>query len=108
MDGVICSAVLHFAADLAHFDHMLEELWRVLAPDGLFFARLASNIGIEDVVGAAGRRARLPDGSDRFLVDETMLLERTPRLGGRLLDPLKTTNVQRQRCMTTWCLQKRR
>jgi SAM-dependent methyltransferase len=107
MDAVICSAVLHFASDLAHFDRMLEELWRVLAPEGLFFARLASNIGIEGIVGSAGRRLYLPDGSERFLVDEAILLERTRRLGGQLLDPLKTTNVQQQRCMTTWCVKKR-
>ena len=85
---------------------MLDEMWRVLAPAGMFFARLASNIGIESLVGAAGRRVRLPDGSDRFVVDEAMLLERTQRLGGRLLDPIKTTNVQQQRCMTTWCVEK--
>jgi hypothetical protein len=30
---------------------MLHEMWRVLAPDGLFFARLASNIGLEDAIG---------------------------------------------------------
>jgi tellurite methyltransferase len=108
MDAVICSAVLHFAPDLAHFDRMVEELWRVLAPDGMLFARLASNIGLESAVGAAGRRVRLPDGSDRFLVDEAILLERTQRLGGRLLDPIKTTNVQQQRCMTTWCVAKPR
>jgi SAM-dependent methyltransferase len=107
MDAVVCSAVLHFASDLAHFDRMLEELWRVLAPEGLFFARLASNIGIEGIVGSAGRRLHLPDGSERFLVDEAILLERTRRLGGQLLDPLKTTNVQQQRCMTTWCVKKR-
>jgi len=28
------------------------------------------------------------------------------RLGGRLIDPITTTNVQQQRCMTTWCLSK--
>jgi SAM-dependent methyltransferase len=106
MDAVICSAVLHFAADEAHFGRMLREMWRVLAPGGLFFARLASNIGIEVRVGAAGRRVRLPDGSERFVVDEAMLLAWTERLGGRLLDPIKTTNVQQQRCMTTWCLLK--
>jgi tellurite methyltransferase len=106
LDAVICSAVLHFAADLAHFDRMVEELWRVLAPDGMLFARLASNIGIEATVGRAGARVRLPDGSDRFIVDEAMLLERTRRLGGQLLDPIKTTNVQQQRCMTTWAVRK--
>ena len=108
MDAVICSAVLHLASDQAHFARMIEELWRVLAPDGLFFARLASNIGLEDRIGAAGRRVRLPDGSDRFVVDERMLLEWTERLGARMFDPLKTTNVQQQRCMTTWCLRKER
>ena len=106
MDAVISSAVLHFAADLAHFDRMVQEMWRVLAPDGMLFARLASNIGLEDAVGAAGRRVRLPDGSTRFVVDEAMLIERTARLGGELLDPIKTTNVQQQRCMTTWVLRK--
>ena len=107
MDAVVCSAVLHFSSDLAHFDRILQQLWRVLAPDGMLFARLASNIGLEHAIGAAGRRVRLPDGSDRFVVDEALLLERTHRLGGQLLDPLKTTNVQQQRCMTTWCLVKR-
>ena len=106
VDAVVCSAVLHFAADLAHFDRMCGEMWRVLAPDGMFFARLASNIGIEDLVGAAGRRMRLPDGSDRFVVDEAILLDTTRRLGGQWLDPIKTTNVQQQRCMTTWCVRK--
>jgi len=86
---------------------MLEEMWRVLAPDGLFFARLASTIGLEPLVGAAGgRRVRLPDGTERFVVDEAMLVDWTARLGGEWLDALKTTNVQNQRCMTTWCLRK--
>jgi SAM-dependent methyltransferase len=106
MDAVICSAVLHFANDEHHFDLMVAEMWRVLAPSGLFFARLASNIGIESSVGPAGRIVRLPDGSDRFVVDEAMLLRRTERLGGRLADPIKTTNVQQRRSMTTWCLVK--
>ena len=106
MDAVICSAVLHFAADHEHFGRIVQELWRVLAPGGLFFARLASNIGIEDRVGPAGRRVHLPDGSDRFVVDERMLVEWAERLGARALDPLKTTNVQQQRCMTTWSIEK--
>ena len=107
MDAVICSAVLHFSADEAHFGRMIDGLWRVLAPGGLFFARLASNIGLERVLGdRAGRRMRLPDGTERFVVDERMLLEWASRLGARLIDPIKTTNVQQQRCMTTWVLVK--
>ena len=106
MDAVVCSAVLHFASVIAHFNRMIDEMWRVLAPSGMLFARLASNIGLEALIGTAGRRVRLPDGSDRFVVDEAILVERTRRLGGRLLDPIKTTNVQNQRCMTTWCVEK--
>jgi hypothetical protein len=35
-----------------------------------------------------------------------MLLRLTGRLDGRLADPIKTTNVQGKRCMTTWCMLK--
>jgi tellurite methyltransferase len=105
-DVVICSALLHFAEDGAHFGRMVTEMWRVLAARGLFFARLASTIGLGGLEGAAGRRVRLPDGSDRYVVDEPMLLEWTARLGGTLADPIKTTNVQQMRCMTTWCVRK--
>ena len=107
-DAVISSAVLHFAADEAQFQAMLGEMWRVLKPGGLFFARLASVIGIEGRVRPLGhRRFHLPDGSDRFLVDEDLLVSATARLKGEWLEPIKTVNVQNLRCMTTWCLRKR-
>jgi tellurite methyltransferase len=35
-----------------------------------------------------------------------MLTNLTRDLGGELLDPLKTTVVQHQRCMTTWVVRK--
>jgi len=105
-DAVISSAVLHFADNQPRFELMVAEMWRVLAPGGLLFARLASTIGLEGFGALAGQRVRLPDGSDRFVVDEAMLLELTARLGGRLADPLKTTNVQNVRAMTTWCVLK--
>ena len=104
---MLSSAVLHFARDDAQFDAMVREMWRVLKPGGLFFCRLASNIGMEDRMRRiAGRRFRLPDGSDRYLVDEAMLVDLTRTLGGMLLDPLKTSVVQDQRCMTTWVVRK--
>ena len=106
-DVVISSAVLHFARDEAHFDAMLRGSWRHLRPGGLFFCRLASTIGMADrMQPLGGGRYLLPDGSARFLVDEAMLLAMTQRLGGRLIDPLKTTVVQDQRCMTTWVMRK--
>ena len=107
MDAVLSSAVLHFASDETRFEAMIAEMWRVLRPGGLFFARLASTIGLAaPVEWLAGRRARLPDGSERFVVDEPMLLRLTATLGAEWLEPLKTTNVQNQRAMTTWCLRK--
>lgn len=102
-DAVIASAVLHFARDAAHFEAMLRQMWRVLRPGGLFFARLASNIGMAgDVTPIGDGRFRLPDGSDRFLVDAAAIEGWTRRLGGSLIDPIKTTVVQDQRAMTTW------
>ena len=108
-DVVLMSAVLHFARDAAHFEAMLRAGWRVLRPGGLFFARLASTIGIEDQVSASAAegRFRLPDGSDRYLVDAAGLLDWTRRLGGELADPLKTTLVHEQRSMTTWVMHRR-
>lgn len=106
-DVVLSIAVLHFARDDAQFNAMLASLWRVLRPGGLFFCRSASNIGMADrMVPRGGRRFLLPDGSERYLVDEKLLLDLTERLGGALIDPLKTTIVQNQRCMTTWVLRK--
>ncbi len=106
-DAVISSAVLHFAENERHFEKMFAEMWRVLKPEGLFFARLASSIGIESLIESTGDgRYLLPDGSERFLVDEEMLTMTTKRFGGIWLEPLKTTNVQNLRCMTTWVLLK--
>jgi ubiquinone/menaquinone biosynthesis C-methylase UbiE len=106
-DVVICSAVLHFARDDQHFEAMMRELWRVLQPGGLFFARLASSIGMESQVRRIqGRRFALPDGSERYLVDEDQLMALMDKLGGQLLDPLKTTVVQHQRAMTTWVVRR--
>ena len=34
-DAVICNAVLHFADNDNHFDKMIKEIWRVIAPGGV-------------------------------------------------------------------------
>jgi tellurite methyltransferase len=106
-DLVISSAVLHFANDEQHFDRMLNEMWRVLKAGGMLFARLASSMGIENLVKPTGSgRYLLPDGTERFLVDEEILTAATERLRAKRLEPLKTTNVENLRCMTTWVLGK--
>jgi tellurite methyltransferase len=107
VDVVIANAVLHFARDEAQFAAMLRQMWRVLKPGGIFFARLASTIGIADEVTSLGAgRFRLPDGSHWFLTDANAIESWTERLGGTLIDPIKTTIVHRQRAMTTWVAKK--
>jgi tellurite methyltransferase len=102
-DVVLSSAVLHFARDEEQWQAMVDEMWRVLKPDGIFFARLASTIGMENQLRLIeGKRYRLPDGSDRFLVDEGMLHRVTAALGGEFIEPIKTTVVENMRAMTTW------
>jgi SAM-dependent methyltransferase len=106
-DVVLSSAVLHFASGDDQFLAMLRGTWRVLRPGGILFCRLASSIGVEALVRpVAGRRCSLPDGSERYLVDAEYLDRLTEHLGGRMIDPLKTTVVRNQRAMTTWVVRK--
>lgn len=107
MGVVLSSAVLHFARDDQHFGAMVNAMWRVLEPGGMLFCRLASTIGMEDRCRHVdGRRFVSPDGVERYLVDEALLMDVTTELDGRLVDPLKTTVVQNQRSMTTWVVRK--
>lgn len=107
-DVVLSSAVLHFARDEQQWQAMVNEMWRVLKPGGIFFARLASTIGIEDQVRLIeGRRYRLPDSSNRFLVDAEMLRGVTAELGGEFIEPIRTTVVENMRAMTTWVIKKK-
>jgi len=107
MDVVISSAVLHFARDDSHWLAMVREMWRVLAPAGVFFARLATTVAQPHLRPLGGGRYVMPDGTRRFLVDHERLLDVTHELGGSLLDPLKSTVVHEQRSMGTWVVRKR-
>lgn len=106
VDAVISSAVLHFARDDAHWLAMVREMWRVLAPGGVLFARLATSVGQPDLQPLGGRRFVMPDGSARYLVDHETLTETTDRLGGSLLDPIRSTVVHGLRSMGTWVARK--
>jgi tellurite methyltransferase len=105
-DVVHCSAVLHFSRDDTHFNAMLNNLWRVLKPGGILFCRLASTIGMPHQ-HIEGRRYLAPSGVELYCVDEALLMHLTTRLNADLVDPIKTTVVQNQRCMTTWVIRKR-
>ena len=109
-DVVVCHSVLHFARDEKQLEAMVRGLWRVLKPGGMLFCRLASTIGAAPGMAfesVGGRRFRMSHGAEWLLVDESMLMGLTRTLDGELVDPLKTTVVQGQRCMTTWVVKKK-
>jgi SAM-dependent methyltransferase len=106
MDVVISSAVLHFARDERHWRAMVDEMWRVLAPGGILFARLATTVGQPRLRPLGGGRYVMPDGDTRFLVDHEQLIDVTTALGGSLVDPLKSTVVHDRRSMGTWVVRK--
>jgi SAM-dependent methyltransferase len=106
VDVVISSAVLHFAHHDAHWWQMVREMWRVLAPGGIMFARLATSVGQTELQPLDGGVFRLPDGSIRYLVDHEMLQAATMHLDGSLVDPLRSTVVEGKRSMGTWIIRK--
>ena len=104
---IICSAVLHFANDAAHFNDMLAEMIRVLKPGGTLFIRMASDIGLENKVELIGNGVyKIPDGSTRFLLTRPLLASCLKQQQLALAEPLKTVNVDDVRCMSTLLLQK--
>jgi len=93
---------LHFSRDKDQFIKWFRKCGGFLKPR-MFFARLASDIGIEEKVKrmkTAGIWASR--GSERFLVDEKLLISVTDQLAEIGWSHLKTTNVQKTcACMTT-------
>ena len=104
---IICNAVLHFATNTKHFENMFLELYRVLKPNGTIFIRVASNIGIKDKIELVSEGVyNLPDGTTRYLLTKSLLKNLKERHKFIFLEPLKTVNVNDQRCITTLVLQK--
>lgn len=105
--GVICNALLHMVESCEVKDRIIAESWRVLAPGGTWFARLATDLSVERFAKPLddGRHS-LPGDWRVFLTSVDEMLQWTERLGATLLEPIKTVNVQNQRAMATWVMQK--
>ncbi len=103
-DHIICSAVLHFARNEKHFYTMFSELFRVLKTKGTLFIRVASDIGLD------GKKPFVQDGVNKetghFYITRTLILELLEIYPLELIEPIKTTNVQDVRAMTTLVFQK--
>ena len=104
---IISSAVLHFSKSIGHFWNLMLEHTRVLKPGGSLFIRMASNIGIEEAIKPIGNGVfQIPDHSTRFLLTRAMADLLLKRCNLKMEEPLKTTNVNDIRCMSTLVLTK--
>lgn len=104
---IICNAVLHFAKNENHFIDMLGEMLRVLRVNGSIFIRMASNIGIENLIISLGNGIYgIPDHTERFLLTREILDTIMNKFELSFLESIKTTNVNDERCMSTLVLQK--
>jgi ubiquinone/menaquinone biosynthesis C-methylase UbiE len=104
---IICSAVLHFAKSTANFKAMFAEMVRILKPGGSLFIRMTADIGMEDKVELiADGVYQIPDGSTRFLLTRLLLADCMQQHNISFAEPLKTTNVDDMRCMSTLVLLK--
>ena len=107
-DGIICNALLHILSTREEIDQVISETWRALKPGGIWFARLATDLSMQSLI------EKQPDGRHRMpgtewdihLTSLDEMLAWADKLGGKLLDPIKTSNVQNQRAMATWVMSK--
>lgn len=106
-DAVICSAVLHFAVDKSNFWEMMQELLRVLKPGGILWFRMTTGFGgiLEASENLGDGRFLLPDGTERFLLDQD-LLDQLLAKGCRLLEAPRSVLVHGQRAMGVFVLEK--
>ncbi len=107
-DFIICSAVLHFAKNQAHFDQLFEALVQYLKENGILFVRMTTTIGMETLLDNTTTEAReLPDGSLRYLITRAQIHELLEKHALVLLDPIKTVVVDQQRSMVVLVFQKK-
>ncbi|AFL79692.1 methylase involved in ubiquinone/menaquinone biosynthesis [Aequorivita sublithincola DSM 14238] len=103
-DHLLCCAVLHFAQSETHFNKMIAELFRVLKPSGTLLIRVASDIGLND------KKPFVQDGSSKeiagFYITRSIISKISEEYPLALIEPVKTTNVQDIRVMTTLVFQK--
>lgn len=104
-DVIICNAVLHFAKNHAHFDVLMKKLVSLLRNHGVMFIRMTSDIGITDKLGEGEDGVyRIPDGSRRYLLTREKVDALMNVYNLKLLEPVKTVNVDEMRYMTTLVL----
>jgi 2-polyprenyl-3-methyl-5-hydroxy-6-metoxy-1,4-benzoquinol methylase len=101
---ILCSAVLHFADSEEHFFKMFSELIRVLKPNGTLLIRMASNIGLD------GNTPYLKENKTNRMGTFYLTRRHIKKIAQdnkvEFIEPIKTTNVEDKRAMTTLVLSK--
>lgn len=107
-DHIISSAVLHFSTSTDHFYDLLSEHVRILKSNGTLLIRMTSDISLEKrYLQPVGKGVyQIPDGSTRFLLTRELYVNLKLRFKLKEIEPIKTTNVNDIRAMTTIVLQK--
>ena len=106
-DAVICSAVLHFAKGEDNFWQMIEEILRILKPGGIFWFRMTTAFGgmLEESYSTGRGTYLLPDGSERFLLTQS-LVDKLGEMGLKFLESPKSVLVHGQRAMGVFVMEK--
>ena len=85
---------------------MIGETVRILKPGGILFARMATDVGMEDQIKPIGNeKYLLPDGSVRYLLTKNLLDDLMKNFD--FIEPFKTVIVDNKRCMSTLVLKKK-
>lgn len=106
-DAVICSAVLHFAESVDNFWQMIQEIYRVLKPGGIFWFRMTTAFGgiLSQSQDLGNGKYGLPDGSERFLLLPEYV-DKLENVGFGFLEPCKTVLIPGQREMGVFVMEK--
>ncbi len=104
-DFVFNVAVLHFAKSHEQFFKMLNELLRVVKPNGYLLFRMTSWHTFDLAEKTESGMITIADG-ERYMLDIETLKSLVVGKGYRFADPIKTTNIDGLRTMTTIVIQK--
>ena len=106
-DAVISNAVLHFANSEKHFTQMINQMHRVLKPNGILFIRMTSTFGLpKNYSRLKNGRYLLKDNTERFLLNANLLEEYVKKIFV-VIEPVKSVLVEELRSMTTLVLRKK-
>ena len=105
-DYVICNAVLHFATSHEHFNQLFAKLVKVLKSDGQLFIRMTSDHAMNKAQLIENGVFKLPDGSNRYLLQIDTLSSLLDQYDLELVEPIKSLHVHEHRSMTTLVLKK--